>query len=396
MGWFYPFEPGYLTANRDNPPENLTSYFLPNGLNINNRAHDYSTYDSALPVLMTTLANLRPSDTLTFRSFTTLLFSLSVLRVPPSSFPEAATWPTANPTIQATECGLYLCVKEYSSKVENGDLVEVSTEVASVRSSESFQVNFNQEQNTIRYFGVSPAVDALYSNATYFPRTDLQIEVPSSIKSANGLRFVNVSQAGIDGISSFIMSNFDDSIFHDLVLPIDEGSNCTINNTPTKCGVLRNVSGMVVGNSSLDASPGATNFQPAVMQVIYNSQNLSNVFGNLAESLTNEMRRNANNKPFLIGSLGRPETVLEARWGWIALPVFCTVVSGVFFLISIWESHLSAVPLWKSNALAPLYHGLEPELQKSLEKNEFTSQMTEAAEEVTVHLSRSEDQGNHP
>ena len=212
MGYFSPHDTS--GSKGSGGPQNLTQYYLPNGLSINNRREDYS-YNSE-SVVATALSDLRPSKSLTFRDATTLLFSTTILRVPDSSYPVDAIWPDSGLVIEAAECGIYLCVKEFQSKVQDGVFVEESREISSIRDPHSFNPSLSRECGGYCDsfdFRVSTKVDALFANETYFRRTDLSIEVPTSHQSSNELKRVNVSQASIDSLSSYVWSLFDEGMF---------------------------------------------------------------------------------------------------------------------------------------------------------------------------------------
>jgi hypothetical protein len=53
-------------------------------------------------------------------------------------------------------------------------------------------------------------VDALFSNNTYFPRTDLQIAVSHNISATNDLNSVSVTQPAVDGLSSYLNDRLTD------------------------------------------------------------------------------------------------------------------------------------------------------------------------------------------
>jgi hypothetical protein len=190
-------------------PSKLITYSLPNGLNIDNL--NPSTYGNSKPLLMTARSTLRPSETLTFQSNTTMLFAISVMRVPSAEYPVEGHWATAETNVQATECGLYFCVKQFVSKFHKGKLVEVSKEIAASRDESSWQVAIYQGQDGVEYEpGINPSVDALFSNNTYFPRTDLQIAVPHNISATNDLNSVSVTQPAVDGLSSYLNDRMTD------------------------------------------------------------------------------------------------------------------------------------------------------------------------------------------
>ena len=389
--WFLPNEVGYLDEYYAFPPEDLETYFLPNGLNLDNEVTSSSSANN--PVLLTSLVKLAPSKSLTFTNTTTLLFTISTLRTPPGSYPVGGVWPTTPVPMDAIECGLYLCAKEYDSQVRSGSLIENSREIASSRDPNSFQPVFNEDQNSVRYLaGVSPLVDALFSNSTYFTRTDLRILIPpTSPTTANNTHFdaVSISQSGIDGLSNYLLTLFDDGTFENTTDPATPlkitttfHTGCTLNNHPITCGYLRNITGMVQGNVTSGSPHQAIAYSPPVMRVLWDpgpsssanaypsSQSwqdaMSARFDLLATSLSNEIRRNADNAPFVTGMLGTSQTVLKVRWAWITLPAVCVVMSFVFLVVSVWESVRLSVPVWKGDVLAVLACGVEEGVRREL------------------------------
>ena len=389
--WFFPNEVGYLGEYYGFAPEALETYFLPNGLNLDNEVT--SSYSANNPVLMTSRVQLAPSKSLTFTNSTTLLFTISTLRAPPESYPVGGVWPKTPLSMDATECGLYLCAKEYESHVRSGSLIENSREIASSRDPNSFQAEFDEGQNSVRYLGgISPHVDALFSNSTYFTRSDLQILIPTNSSTTadnNHLEAVSMSQSAIDGLSDYLFTLFDDGTFENatdpdkpLKITTTFHTGCNLNNHPITCGYLRNITGMVQGNNTLGSPNQAIAFSPPVMHVLWNpgpsspanaypsSQSwqdaLSTRFDLLATSLSNEIRRNADNAPFVTGSLGTSQTVLKVRWAWITLPAVCVALSFVFLAISVWESVRLGVPVWKGDVLAVLACGVEESVRREL------------------------------
>ena len=392
MGWLFP-----STIRWGAGPQNLTQYVLPNHLGLNNRRQDYSA--TAPAVVATARSNLRPSMSLTFQDATTLLYSTTVLRVPDSSYPQRAVWPDAGIVVEALECGIYFCVKEFDSRVENGVLKESSRDISSVRDPDSFQVYIKPQTCGgfcgTHDFRVSTEVDAIFSNETYFPRHDLSIQAPGNTQSRSNL--YNVSQAGIDGLSSYVLSLFDEGTFNNVSVTYTNYGPCNDKGSPVPCAELKNVSGMAIGSTGNPGDPEtAQKFAPATMEIIWGAPSLTAVFENLANSITNEMRKNkADQAPSVAGRLGVPRTILQVRWQWITLPALLLIVSSVFFLLTIIESRRSATPLWKGSGLAVLYHGLEAKVRSTLEHWDLSSQMSVAAEEVKVKLSRDPtDDGN--
>ena len=131
-----------------------------------------------------------------------------------------------------------------------------------------------------------------------------------------------------------------------------------------------------------------TSFSPAIMQRIYNASSIPDMFENVALSLSNEFRRNADGSPFITGRLGTVRTVLNVRWEWITLPVFCVLVSMGFFAYTIFENRRGRLPVWKGSALAGLFHGLEDKVRRGVEEVEGAHAMNVMAEEVKVRLGK--------
>ncbi|KXJ89022.1 hypothetical protein Micbo1qcDRAFT_206609 [Microdochium bolleyi] len=74
-------------------------------------------------------------------------------------------------------------------------------------------------------------------------------------------------------------------------------------------------------------------------------------------------------------------------WQWLALPLLLQVLSVVFFVLVVWQSHREGggrQPLWRNSAIAMLLHGYEPAggvLRASLRGDESTSQVRRMLEQ---------------
>lgn len=401
MAWYFP-NSGEEPDGND--PVDLTTYSLPNGLALDNRDPNQYYSDQSNPVLMTARGNVAPSQTVSFKDATTLLWSAAILQVPNASIAIDGYGQWIDPTVlnvQATECALYLCIKEYTSRMLDGQLLETFTDVSSTRDANSWQVYFNIEgeaAETTGYVyldGVSPAVDALYTNNTFFQRTDLSISVPPSATAsnldANNITMVNATQPGIYTLSAYIAALFTSANLANATLPAANQSPCTLNHTAIRCGHLNDVTGMVVLTEPLSAD-NATAFDPPAMSVLFNTDSLAAVFATLAESITSAMRTPATSAT-VAGQLGTSRTLLRVRWPWLALPLLCMLVATVFLLVSIYEARVDGTPLWKSAGLPYLAHGLDRGGRGALRREELGSAIEKAAEEVQVRLWRGGEEG---
>ncbi|CAI7605753.1 unnamed protein product [Penicillium discolor] len=82
--------------------------------------------------------------------------------------------------------------------------------------------------------------------------------------------------------------------------------------------------------------------------------------------------------------------VNKVFWYWLILPAVLVILGAIFFIGTTTTNRKAKMPLWKSSALAPFYHGLE-----KLEENEFESSsiMETTAEGENVRLGYSEAKG---
>lgn len=153
MEWYFP-NIGLELASSG--PINLTTYSLPNGPSLDNKDPNQYYIDQSDPVLMTARSNVAPSQTVSFKNAITLLWSAAILQVPNSTakLDGYAQWLDPNLlNMQATECALHLCIKEYTSQMLNGQILESFTDIASTRDADSsvaipqsFRIKFNRNE----------------------------------------------------------------------------------------------------------------------------------------------------------------------------------------------------------------------------------------------------------
>lgn len=74
---------------------------------------------------MVALGTGNSSRTCAFQSLDALIWSMTILILRPNPSDASATWP--NVPLEASECGLYFCVKTYKPTLQNGDLQETET-----------------------------------------------------------------------------------------------------------------------------------------------------------------------------------------------------------------------------------------------------------------------------
>lgn len=84
-------------------------------------------------------------------------------------------------------------------------------------------------------------------------------------------------------------------------------------------------------------------------------------------SMINNFRINADVPIVTQGTATKIETFIHVEWARLILPVGTTVLGCVFLVTSIAESRQAKVAIWKSSALAALFHGLDVETTASWE-----------------------------
>lgn len=231
-------------------------------------------------------ARSRPSETIAFQTSSTLFWGVSILR----AHYESSTQPWSQVNVTATDCALYFCVKRFTSAVENSTLLESSVEVASARNPASFQIIPSYAPG----LKSQSKVDALFEADIWFPRTDLQIDVPLHDHAPATFAAANISQPVIDGITAYISGIFNDSSWTK-ALSLDQNR-------------ARGLTGAVEGISNTTVM---SRYAPPVMQKLWESSELDTLFGDLAASITSNMRANSDGSLKAQGQLGALETHIE-------------------------------------------------------------------------------------
>lgn len=343
----------------------MTTHFLPNGQTIGNL--DIWDYDiDEGPLEMTIKNTARPSESLTFKSTVNLIQAVSILR---ANFSGNLFQNWTSVPVSASECALYFCVNAYHSEIKNGTLVEQWKEVPSTRDPASYQI-LAGELNVINAPVTGPtnwapnaSADALFEWKNWFPRSDIQLQLPPQPILTNNITTVNISQAAVDSISVYLID-----IFSNGTSSWFDKFGCT--------GAAR-------------ASRNITNpnrYEPPSMQALASTPSLNTTFFNLAASISANMRGSSDNQLKATGQLGTYETFIKVRWYWIALPCVCICLGTVFLLVVIWETKKGSLPIWKGSIFAVLTHGLEDVAMRSMEHEALISQIEKSAKEMPVTL----------
>lgn len=102
---------------------------------------------------------------------------------------------------------------------------------------------------------------------------------------------------------------------------------------------------------------------PYTRNVTYNPWMYNNVsvhMDRMSVAITNLMRSATNDVELVYGQAWDKESVVEVRWWWLSLPLGLLILTGIFLLSTVVrsEKEINKVGIWKTSAIAPLFHGL--------------------------------------
>ncbi|KAH7308095.1 hypothetical protein B0I35DRAFT_483377 [Stachybotrys elegans] len=233
-----------------------------------------------------------------------------------------ASWP--NVSMKASECALYYCIQNITSRVDNFRLHEEVSELVGVtRSPDSWDSGLDGNDDLPPEYHAPPdearalEFHELWSVADY---ESLELDVPMSSESyrieADSIKSLSAHMQGL-----FTWKEWD--------------KNTNINKpTPQDPGHGR-----------------------------------SSIFRAVAASMTNEMRRTSAERDLADngmrtmstrGNVTLPSVLYEVQWSWLSLHFSMLVSVSLFLGLTIWRSSGEPmVPLWKSSSLATIRHGRE-------------------------------------
>jgi hypothetical protein len=315
-----PYSDQYLDFSPSNPSTAfragiVNAYTLPNALHL-----DFAPGMADVSAVFYGTSNR--TRTVVFKDNNEMLWSSSMIKNETSANgPELFT---------ATECALYYCVKEYTSQVKNGSLIEISRITPSKQSTDSMQP-VDAKRPPVR-------MDGQLNSPSDYASTDLHL----------GDNF-RVSQVAINGIAAQMAKTF--------------------NLDPA----IRNATGYYYVTS-------AEQFAPPASEVLYKSTNLTLTFENLAQSVSSNMRVKADDSTVVEGTTGI--VVYKIRWSWISLPAVSVMGSWIFLALAIYQTKVANVPIWKTSPLAILKYGAQA--GPLLEEEQHVSGMEDKAKKTYI------------
>lgn len=324
--------------------KNATSAQLPNGLYINNvngapynMPEDYHppiNRDTSEFIYMTSFGTGNTSRTASFGNSDNLLWAMAFLKVhaPETDSSSSQGWP--NMSVDALECGLFYCVNEYSAAVRNGILDERETPVLNARrSADSWSLIDYTYPNLQNIKIDNQSLNSLEFNSSLsaLGRTDLML--------GNGF---NLSWAAITSLSSQFQTQF--TAPKSLNMSKHGISANAMDYTPIN-GFYKN---LIMSHDSADE------FSPSIMQKLYNTSDLNDIFRRLARGMSNAIRAGADDAEVWTGTSAVMTTYYHIWWPWITLHAVVALGGISFLLCTIIGSTSSNIPIWKSSTLALL------------------------------------------
>jgi hypothetical protein len=331
-------------------------------LTINNPVDYSASNNSTERITMTGRSNWNAGYCIDFKNSSTLLGTMALLWADLDSNFKYPNWAQAD--VKGAECALYLCIKEFETKIINGQLTKSSKEVDWTRDRNSYQIVSGKPDNSSMNENLrDPDLDEL-------TRTDLQLV-------ASGKRFA-ISQAGVAGLIDYINKAFDDGTLWFTGPSRDQKSI-------QRKQVVAGISGMV------RLLPGTHDLQftPDVMEVFWNQrgmQSLSALFDNLAASITNNIRITADGGTSLLGKSGKNEPIFVINMWWIAPTLAAQMAAMLFLWLTAWNTRRSRTPLWKGSVSSVLFHGLSARLKQLGISQILQSDMGELTKRIEVQL----------
>ncbi|KAL1623138.1 hypothetical protein SLS54_004624 [Diplodia seriata] len=288
---------------------NLVTFHLSNGHLIDN----YEFRGTSSPY-MTTYGTGNKNETISLQEVDNLLWGMSFLRVTNT---EVKKWP--NVDLEATECGLYYCVKQYNATVSNGTFHVTEEEVSTAsRAVDSWLPLSDDDTNNLTSLEWLDSLnfDKVLSSVE---RSDLVL----------GNQF-NLSQSAIDSISSFFQTYF-----------------MRVESYPGYMDSLK-----LNGYSQSEA-----HYNPSSIQAFRTVPNLDSTFQALARSMSNALRADSDNSTVQSGINRVMQVKYRIMWQWITLHAVVMTTGTAFLFITIHQSRKHTIPAWRSSSLAVLSRG---------------------------------------
>jgi hypothetical protein len=127
-----------------------------------------------------------------------------------------------------------------------------------------------------------------------------------------------------------------------------------------------------------------TGYSTDVIQALYTNNDINRTMTNLATTMGNHIRLKG--ASYALGTTEVMRTFIHVRWWWLILPFSLEALTLVTLVATVILSAVRAVPIWKSSALAPIFHGVHIDITKyaRVENNEEMETFAEHSKAVLV------------
>lgn len=263
--------------------------------------------NSSLAVLMTGAVVADPRRTVNFQNLETLISTFTFIRAQMSYEHNESAWENSQPT--ATECSQFLCLKAINSSVALGNLTENTLSISSKKIPASWQPTseqaFGVRLNDTNVVGTRDWNPLFHSQ--YVSRDDFQLDPSDFDDSWVFSNTWNASQTAIASTIQSFLSMFNNSINESF--PV----------------VHLTDSGQITAT--------ADNLVP-----FYRSDNLTETFEAIADSLTNTLR--SSNDTYFQGTTNQWIIRYRIRWIFLIIPVTFLISKHSFYFWGVFFSNI--------------------------------------------------------
>lgn len=146
----------------------------------------------------------------------------------------------------------------------------------------------------------------------------------------------------------------------------------------------------VLVNLTVGISEGPTFFDTDIVQAFYWNyyeypKGIEMLMHDMAVSMTVSLRSIGGEK--VEGTAYINQTYVHVQWGFVAVPVLAVVMAALFLGTVVWKTRQSGTRLWKTSALAMLFHGLDEDARERFEDLRGFAAKIKEARGVKVRLS---------
>ncbi|KAI8649427.1 hypothetical protein NCS56_01491000 [Fusarium sp. Ph1] len=314
--------------------------------------------NSAYPdTYLTTTATTNPGKTLFFRDSRTLALAIQYFEANETWQDNKTTW--EDTPVTAKECGLYFCVNQYESVVEQGILKEKVLASWANKTVDSYTDSEGAQKEYMKYKN-----NSLDLAPGYVIVPDLQIYIPDKdfrVRSANlTQQAFNISQTTVVSLIESLKEGF-----------------CARSRNGTECDWENQV--LVYPSLPGDGPPG-------FMFALGESTDIPGTIANVASSVTKWMRDRKSKSSPVKGEETRSIVITKVRWAYLAYPTAALLVGFMFAGLAIWESSSLKRPVWKDSALATLAYSPDGEFRERLKEAAVSGKLSEVARNTKVSL----------